>query len=136
MSSYVWVGGLVSKLTEGDVIVVFSQFGEIIDILLPRNSDSEIKGFGWIGYMDARSAVLAIDNLNGISLLGSKLHVNECREFKHHDPERRKEVTPKEVEQEKEDVEGGKTRQGLSFDPDDPMGEYLAKKKKKKKRNA
>lgn len=35
-SAYIFVGNLDKRLTEGDVITIFSQYGEIMDINLPR----------------------------------------------------------------------------------------------------
>ena len=36
-SAYIFVGGLDYGLTEGDIITVFSQYGEIVDINLVRD---------------------------------------------------------------------------------------------------
>ena len=38
-SAYVFVGGLGTGLTEGDVLAVFSQFGEVVDVHLCRCVD-------------------------------------------------------------------------------------------------
>lgn len=35
-SAYVFVGGLAYTLTEGDLLAVFSQYGEIVDVNLVR----------------------------------------------------------------------------------------------------
>lgn len=65
-SSWVYVGNLDHSLSEGDVICVLSQFGEIEDIHLIREEDTgKSKGFGFVKYEDARSCVLAVDNLCG-----------------------------------------------------------------------
>ncbi|KAH0445947.1 hypothetical protein IEQ34_025218 [Dendrobium chrysotoxum] len=98
-SAYIFVGNLDKRLTEGDVITIFSQYGEILDINLPRipegglrhqrgiDAEGESKlsndqkqqqqsgkpgdrrGFGFILYEDQRSTILAVDNLNGFQLL-------------------------------------------------------------------
>jgi len=39
-SAYIHVGGLHMQLTEGDVITIFSQFGEIVDINLVRDRET------------------------------------------------------------------------------------------------
>ncbi|SPO32796.1 related to rna binding motif protein [Ustilago trichophora] len=35
-SAYIFIGGLPYDLTEGDVITIFSQYGEVVDVNLPR----------------------------------------------------------------------------------------------------
>ncbi|KAI1321144.1 hypothetical protein EDD11_007710, partial [Mortierella claussenii] len=65
-SAHVFVGGLPYNLTEGDVICVLSQFGEIAGINLVRDKESgKSKGFAFIKYVDQRSTILAVDNMNG-----------------------------------------------------------------------
>lgn len=65
-SAWVFVGNLPMQLTEGDVICVMSQFGEVEDINLVRDEDTgKSKGFAFLKYEDARSSILAVDNLTG-----------------------------------------------------------------------
>ncbi|KAG2386418.1 hypothetical protein C9374_002864 [Naegleria lovaniensis] len=72
-TAYIYVGGLDYRLTEGDLLSVFSQYGEIVDIDLVRDEQElTSKGFCFIAYEDVRSTILAIDNLNGIEL-GSRI---------------------------------------------------------------
>mmetsp|Transcript_35694 Transcript_35694/g.93745 ORF Transcript_35694/g.93745 Transcript_35694/m.93745 type:complete len:350 (-) Transcript_35694:425-1474(-) len=81
-SAYVYVGGLPNDLSEGDVIVVFSQFGEIVDMNMPRDKETgKTKGFAFIGYEDQRSTVLAVDNFNGAKLLGRTLRCDHCASY-------------------------------------------------------
>ncbi|KPV73996.1 uncharacterized protein RHOBADRAFT_6771, partial [Rhodotorula graminis WP1] len=76
-SAYVNVGGLPPNLTEGDVITIFSQYGEIVDINMPRDPQTgKPRGFAWLMYADQRSTVLAVDNLNGATVLGRTLRVD------------------------------------------------------------
>jgi len=50
-SAYVYVGGLSDGLSEGDVIVICSQFGEVVDINMPRDKKTgKTKGFAFICY--------------------------------------------------------------------------------------
>src|SRR3569832_159999 len=66
-SAWVYVGNLDYSLTEGDVICVLSQYGEIEDLHLVRDETTgKSKGFAFAKYEDARSCVLAVDNLCGI----------------------------------------------------------------------
>ena len=75
--AWVFVGGLAPKLTEGDVICVFSQFGEVEAFDLIRNKHTgKSKGFGFLKYLDERSTVLPVDNFNGVRLLEHTLSVD------------------------------------------------------------
>lgn len=68
-SAWIFVGGLPYDLTEGDIISVFSQYGEIVNINLVRDRvTGKQKGFCFICYEDQRSTILAVDNLNGIKV--------------------------------------------------------------------
>eukprot|EP00500_Bicosoecida_sp_ms1_P011454 CAMPEP_0203817618 /NCGR_PEP_ID=MMETSP0115-20131106/27240_1 /ASSEMBLY_ACC=CAM_ASM_000227 /TAXON_ID=33651 /ORGANISM="Bicosoecid sp, Strain ms1" /LENGTH=172 /DNA_ID=CAMNT_0050726559 /DNA_START=75 /DNA_END=590 /DNA_ORIENTATION=+ len=81
-SAWVYVGGLSSELTEGDVVCVFSQWGEIEDVVLVRDEETgKSKGFAFIKYEDQRSTVLAVDNGNGAKLLGRTLRVDHKLEY-------------------------------------------------------
>lgn len=74
-SSWIFVGGLPYDLTEGDVICVFSQYGEIVNVNLIRDKKTgKQKGFCFVCYEDQRSTNLAVDNLNGIKVCG----ISEC----------------------------------------------------------
>jgi RNA-binding motif X-linked protein 2 len=82
-SAYVYVGGFPYNLTEGDVIAVMSQYGEIVDVNLVRDKDTgKSKGFCFVAYEDQRSTVLAVDNLNGFELLGRALRVDHVAGYK------------------------------------------------------
>ena len=77
-SGWVFIGGLSSELSEGDVICVMSQFGEVEDINLARDKASNKPlGYAFLKYEDQRSTILAVDNLNGVSLLKRTLRVSK-----------------------------------------------------------
>ena len=64
-------GGFSFELSEGDIICVMSQWGEVEDINLVRDKETnKSRGFAFIKYEDQRSTILAVDNFNGIKLLG------------------------------------------------------------------
>ena len=92
-SAYIYVGGLHYDMTEGDVLTIFSQYGEIVHIHLPKpRSEPDTqqpkghnRGFGFLMYEDQRSTVLAVDNLNGTPVLGRTLRVDHVAHFR---PER------------------------------------------------
>ena len=51
-SAWVYVGGLAYSLSEGDVLCIFSQWGEIEDMHLVRDDDTgKSKGFAFIKYL-------------------------------------------------------------------------------------
>ena len=82
-SAWIFAGGLPYDLTEGDVICVFSQYGEIVHINLIRDQKTgKSKGFGFICYEDQLSTILAVDNLNGMKLLGRLVRVDHVHTYK------------------------------------------------------
>uniref|UniRef100_A0A914WHQ7 RRM domain-containing protein n=1 Tax=Plectus sambesii TaxID=2011161 RepID=A0A914WHQ7_9BILA len=82
-SAWIFVGGLPYNLTEGDIIAVFSQYGEIVNINLIRDQKTgKSKGFGFICFEDQRSTILSVDNLNGTKLLGRMVRVDHVEEYK------------------------------------------------------
>jgi RNA-binding motif X-linked protein 2 len=57
---------LLSFFLQGDIICVFSQFGEVEDFNLVRDETTgKSRGFAFLKYEDARSCILAVDNLTG-----------------------------------------------------------------------
>mmetsp|Transcript_5136 Transcript_5136/g.12062 ORF Transcript_5136/g.12062 Transcript_5136/m.12062 type:complete len:317 (-) Transcript_5136:73-1023(-) len=100
-SSYIFVSGLNQKMTEGDVIVVFSQFGEVVDVNMVRDKDSGVsKGFAFLAYENQKSTILAVDNMNGYQLLGRYLRVDHVMDYK----------APKEYDEDELDSDGDPVR--------------------------
>ncbi|KAI9447928.1 hypothetical protein H4582DRAFT_1897233 [Lactarius indigo] len=131
------IGGLHYDLTEGDVITIFSQYGEVVDVDLPRNKETgKTRGFGFLMYEDQRSTVLAVDNLNGATVLERTLRVDHVKKYrqprtKGEDGEWKEaegqslNAMPKMIE------DPGSESSGTSepdIDPDDPMRDYLLQK--------
>ncbi|GIL56167.1 hypothetical protein Vafri_11581 [Volvox africanus] len=82
-SAYIFTGGLDYELTEGDLLAVFSQYGEIVDLHLIRHKDTgKSKGFAFLAYEDQRSTVLAVDNLNGAKVVGRTVRVEHVDNYK------------------------------------------------------
>ncbi|KAK9467364.1 hypothetical protein V1512DRAFT_205737 [Lipomyces arxii] len=76
-SAFIFVGGLPYNLTEGDVLTIFSQYGNPVFINLARDKETgKSKGFAFLKYEDQRSTVLAVDNLDGASILGRTIGVD------------------------------------------------------------
>ncbi|KAI3760415.1 hypothetical protein L1987_50810 [Smallanthus sonchifolius] len=100
-SAYVYVGGIPFDLTEGDLLAVFAQYGEIVDVNLVRDKGTgKSKGFAFVAYEDQRSTVLAVDNLNGAQVLGRTIRVDHVAKYK------KKEEEDEEAEQQKREARG------------------------------
>ncbi|KAL3308883.1 RNA-binding motif protein, X-linked 2, partial [Cichlidogyrus casuarinus] len=103
-SAWIYVGGLDYDLTEGDIICVFSQYGEIVNINLVRDRKTgKSKGFCFICYEDQRSTILATDNLNGIKLVGRIIRVDHVEKYKipsdgTQNVGRKKEIDPEKID--------------------------------------
>ncbi|KAK0541515.1 RNA-binding protein Cwf29 [Tilletia horrida] len=152
-SAYIFVGGLPQELTEGDVITIFSQFGEVMDINMPREKDTgKRRGFGFLMYEDQRSTVLAVDNLNGADILGRTIRVDHVRQYKQKgergedgewkEPEKQSlnaapalaaagGASSKRTGSDSEDEEEASADEDV--DLDDPMAAYFAQKRKEDK---
>lgn len=82
-SAWIFIGGFPYELTEGDVICVFSQYGEIANINLVRDKKTgKSKGFCFLCYEDQRSTILAVDNLNGIKIKGRTIRVDHVANYR------------------------------------------------------
>ncbi|KAM0786766.1 hypothetical protein ACM66B_002201 [Microbotryomycetes sp. NB124-2] len=149
-SAYINVSGLPFNLTEGDVITIFSQYGEIVDISMPRDPNTQKpRGFAFLMYADQRSTVLAVDNLNGAKVLQRTLKVdhvlnykqlerdNETGKMKERDapsmaahPERFLKDQRRGAARDGEDDGSDSDSSHPSIDPDDPMRDYLIEQKR------
>lgn len=86
-TAYIYVGGLPFDLSEGDIVTIFSQYGEPVHINLVRDKETgKSRGFAFLKYEDQRSTDLAVDNLGGATVLGRILRVDHAR-FKRRDDE-------------------------------------------------
>ncbi|KAF9006728.1 hypothetical protein BDQ17DRAFT_1277316 [Cyathus striatus] len=143
-SAYVFIGGLPFDLTEGDVITIFSQYGEVMDVNMPRDKETgKPRGFAFLMYEDQRSTVLAVDNLNGAKVLEKTLRVDHVKNYKQ--PKGKDEegnwVEPEEQSFNAKPVliyddaeESDSTASsGPDIDPEDPMRDYLIAKRKEEK---
>ncbi|KAG6902472.1 hypothetical protein C0995_016334 [Termitomyces sp. Mi166 len=143
-SAYIFVGGLHFDLTEGDVVTIFSQYGEVMDVNLPRDKETgKTKGFGFLMYEDQRSTILAVDNLNGAKVLDRTLRVDHVKNYKQ--PKVKGEdgewVEPEEQslnvkpEMVVDDASGSDSDASSSppIDPEDPMRDYLLAQRKEQK---
>lgn len=83
-SPVVYIGGLQANITPIKLVEVFEQYGVVNHVHLKRDEKTgNIRGFGFLAYADARSAVLAVDNLNGFDLDGRLLSVDHVQDYKY-----------------------------------------------------
>lgn len=115
-SAYVYAGGLSYELTEGDVLAVFSQYGEIVDVHLVRDKQTKkSRGFVFLAYEDQRSTVLAVDNLSGSRVAGRIIRVEHVDNY-------RKQKAEAEGEEYRSDVDDECVIPGQSSEED--LGEH------------
>lgn len=156
-TAYIHIGGLPFELSEGDILTIFSQYGNPTHINLVRDKETgKSRGFAFLKYEDQRSCDLAVDNLSGAGVLGRVLGVDHARyalkegeretvgddeveeeEVGHEEGEgggrRKRRKTESESESEerplvREEVELAKLMR--EHDADDPMKAYLIEQKK------
>mmetsp|Transcript_15042 Transcript_15042/g.30702 ORF Transcript_15042/g.30702 Transcript_15042/m.30702 type:complete len:240 (-) Transcript_15042:204-923(-) len=112
-SAWVYAGNLPLQLTEGDIICILSQFGEIEDINLVRDKDSgKSRGFAFVKYEDARSCVLAVDNFTGAEVLGRTLRVDHVERYRLPKHLQEREGGERENEGVQEEEGGGESSKG------------------------
>ncbi|KAI4592093.1 hypothetical protein KJ359_011884 [Pestalotiopsis sp. 9143b] len=155
-TAFVNFGGLPYNLTEGDVLAIFSQYGEPVFLKLARDKETgKSKGFGWLKYEDQRSCDLAVDNLGGAEIAGRLVRVDHARyksrddedesefrvgweDLKRKERQGRGEKSESESESEEEEVvsrpmiqeEKELAKLIAEHDEDDPMKAFLIEEKK------
>ncbi|KAL8503760.1 hypothetical protein ACS0TY_022470 [Phlomoides rotata] len=81
-SAYVFVGGIPFDLTEGDLLAMFAQYGEIVDVNLIRDKDTgKSKGFAFLAYEDQRSTTLAVEEEDEETKQQKREERGVCRAF-------------------------------------------------------
>ncbi|KAJ6790117.1 hypothetical protein PWT90_05648 [Aphanocladium album] len=151
-TAYVYFGGLPYELSEGDIITIFSQFGEPVFLKLVRDKETgKSKGFGWLKYENQKSTDLAVDNLGGAEVGGRLLRVDHARYSQRDDEDQnefkvgwedlqRKEGKP--LSEDESSADEAPQRPMLQeerdlaklihdHDDDDPMKAFLIEEKKK-----
>jgi len=76
----IYVGNLSFKTTEPELRQVFESFGSVtaVNIITDRETGRP-RGFGFVEMANADEAQQAIDGINGTSVGGRSLTVNEAR---------------------------------------------------------
>ncbi|KAL8916543.1 MAG: hypothetical protein Q9172_006260 [Xanthocarpia lactea] len=144
-SAYIYIGGLPFDLSEGDIITIFSQFGEPTFVKLVRDKETgKSKGFAFLKYEDQRSTDLAVDNLGGATVMGRVLKVDHTKYKRRDDDEEEEQQMQNgatngdvkgDIEREEERRPMLKEEKELAallgdHDEDDPMKEFLVQEKK------
>lgn len=119
-TAFVYIGGLPFELSEGDIITIFSQYGEPVWVKLARDKETgKSRGFAWIKYEDQRSCDLAVDNLGGSSIMDRVIKVDHAR-YKPKDDEDMRDNTMGELDLDpgNESDSGRKKRRKTDSDSD------------------
>jgi len=75
-----YVGNLPYQLSESELEALFTPFGRVREAKIIKDQYSDrSKGFGFVEMPDNSSAQAAIDGLNGSSVGGRQIVVNEAR---------------------------------------------------------
>ncbi|KAI5298941.1 hypothetical protein KEM55_002757, partial [Ascosphaera atra] len=151
-TAYIYIGGLPFDLTEGDIITIFSQYGEPVHLNLVRDKETgKSRGFAFLKYEDQRSTDLAVDNLGGATVLGRMLRVDHVR-YKRREEEGLEDNLVEQAKEEEGEEDGRSSRSRSpvrekkrrpllkeekelhdiidNHDEEDPMKEYLIEQKK------
>ena len=114
-TAFVYIGGLAFELSEGDIITIFSQYGEPVWVKLARDKETgKSRGFAWIKYEDQRSCDLAVDNLGGATIMDRVIRVDHAR-YKPRDDEDMRDNTMGDVDVDAaDDSDGGRRKRRKS----------------------
>lgn len=94
-SPTIYIGGLATTHTEKHILSIFEQYGTLTHVNLVRDAHTkQSKQFAFANYADARSAVLAVDNLNAFQLDGSILSVDHVDDYRVPNPPEAFDTTP------------------------------------------
>ena len=155
-TAFIYIGGLAFELSEGDIITIFSQYGEPVWVKLARDKETgKSRGFAWIKYEDQRSCDLAVDNLGGATIMDRVIRVDHAR-YKPRDDEDMRDNTMGDVDMDAaNDSDGGRRKRRTSetdseddrpllpeeielgrlmdkLDVDDPMRDSMIKQQQEK----
>lgn len=132
-TAYIYIGGLPFDLSEGDIVTIFSQYGEPVHVNLVRDKETgKSRGFAFLKYEDQRSTDLAVDNLGGATVLGRMLRVDHTRYKKRDEEEDTNNVAKlmgdtvnTEADSDTDDERRRRKRKGQSEDREPPRRQLL-----------
>lgn len=81
MSNRLYVGNLAYHATDDSLRAAFAQCGEVTDVhIVIDRASGQSRGFGFVTMATPEEAKRAIETMNGASLEGRALRVNEAQE--------------------------------------------------------
>ncbi|XP_032611652.1 RNA-binding motif protein, X-linked 2-like [Hylobates moloch] len=135
-SAWIFLGGLPYELTEGDIICVFSQYGEIVNINLVRDEKTgKSKGFCFLCYEDQRSTILAVDNFNGIKIKGRTIRVDHVSNYRAPKNSEEMDNVTKELQKGSRGAHTYSSSSSESSEDERPTKKHKKEKNEKKKTN-
>ncbi|MDG2220358.1 MAG: RNA-binding protein [Rubripirellula sp.] len=76
----IYVGNLAFTATDEDLRSAFEQFGEVTSVSIIQDRETgRSRGFAFVEMADGEQAKEAIENLDGASISGRNVKVNEAR---------------------------------------------------------
>lgn len=77
----IYIGNLAFEIEEKDLTEVFTEYGVVKRVYLPKDRETGRKrGFGFVEMDQESSESKAIDQLDGAEWMGRELKVNKARE--------------------------------------------------------
>jgi RNA recognition motif-containing protein len=85
MTNRLFVGNLSFNTSQADLEAFFAAAGEVREVAIPTDRETgQPRGFGFVTMGDSSAANAAISQLNGATLDGRVLRVNEAQERTQH----------------------------------------------------
>lgn len=85
----VFVGNLSFRATEEDLYRAFSGYGAVLKCQVPADQSGASRGYGFVEMRNRKSGLRAIESLQGTSILGRDVSLNEARPRKDYSAVRR-----------------------------------------------
>lgn len=86
----IYVGNLDYKIDEQDLRSLFEEFGNVSECrIITDKQNGRSKGFGFVNMDDASNGQKAIEKLNGSEVENREIVVNEAREKKEYNNNKR-----------------------------------------------
>ncbi|MCP4306913.1 MAG: RNA-binding protein [bacterium] len=81
MSTNIYVGNLTFATSSSDLQALFEEYGEVVKAQVISDRDTgRSRGFGFVEMTSADAAATAMEELNGKSIDGRDLTVNQAKE--------------------------------------------------------
>ena len=82
-SPTIYIGNVDERITEGDLLAIFEQYGKVKHLNLVRDEKSgKSKRFAFLMYEDQRSTDLAVDNFNQIQIGNAVVRVDHVDRYR------------------------------------------------------